>query len=172
MLYSFIVTFYLIFMGQSEPNLKEKIFVNITSDPMVPKPVQSLEILELQRRLNLTNPGHMGKGVFLPEKYDNDIDELFNNSIKMYGYNEMRSQLIPLDRELPDLRSNYCMQQNYSKELPAVSVVSVFHNEPPSLILRTVYSILNRSPPKLIVEIILVDDCSENGEFESRFSLN
>lgn len=53
-----------------------------------------------------------------------------------------------------------CSNKLYLSELPTVSVVVPFFNEHWSTLLRTCYSVLNRSPPELIVEIILVDDCS------------
>lgn len=53
-----------------------------------------------------------------------------------------------------------CSKKLYLSELPTVSVVVPFFNEHWSTLLRTCYSVLNRSPPELIVEIILVDDCS------------
>jgi hypothetical protein len=130
----------------------------------IPKPMLSDDILALHARLNLTNPGHMGSGVHLPENLDFDIQEMLNNSWKTYKINEFISSLVPLDRELPDFRNEYCKQQNYSQNLPMASMILVFHNEALSMILRTVYSILNRSPEELIREIILVDDCSSLSE--------
>jgi polypeptide N-acetylgalactosaminyltransferase len=44
------------------------------------------------------------------------------------------------------------------------SVVVIFYNEPYSVILRTVYSILNTANERLLKEIILVDDASTNVE--------
>lgn len=43
-----------------------------------------------------------------------------------------------------------------------MTVILIFHEEPFSVILRTVWSILNRSPRNLIHEIVLVDDFSKN----------
>jgi len=51
--------------------------------------------------------------------------------------------------------------------LPSASVVIAFHNEGWSPLLRTVHSVLLRSPAHLLKEIILVDDASDKGFFES-----
>lgn len=130
----------------------------------IPKLVLPQNIVELHTRLNLSNPGHMGKAVVLPPVLDLDIQQMLNQSWETYKMNEFVSSLVPLDRELPDIRTDYCKQVNYSTNLPVASVILVLHNEPLSMILRTVYSILNRSPESLIREIILIDDCSTLGE--------
>lgn len=39
------------------------------------------------------------------------------------------SNLIPLYRELPDIRPDYCRTVEYSKNLPVTSVIMIFHNE-------------------------------------------
>jgi polypeptide N-acetylgalactosaminyltransferase len=49
------------------------------------------------------------------------------------------------------------------------SVVVIFYNEPYSVILRTVYSILNTADERLLKEIILVDDASTNEELLDKF---
>lgn len=56
-----------------------------------------------------------------------------------------------------------CRSKVYSSKLPTVSVVVPFYNEHFSVLLRTVYSVLNRSPQSLLKEIILVDDSSTKG---------
>lgn len=130
-----------------------------------PQPAQSHEILELHKRLNLINPGHMGEPVILPEFLDFDIQAMVDKGNFTYKFNEFVSSLIPLNRELPDIRSPACIAMNYPSNLPVASVILILHNEALSMILRTVYSILNRSPPHLIREITLVDDCSSHGKF-------
>lgn len=37
----------------------------------------------------------------------------------------------------------------------------VFHNEPWSILIRAIFSVINRSPPELLEEIILIDDYSD-----------
>jgi Glycosyl transferase family 2 len=129
-----------------------------------PKPVQSPETLELLKRMNLTNPGNLGEPVILPDNLDADIIEMFNKSEDIYKFSEFVASLIPLDRQLADVRSDACKKLNYSTNLPAASVIMVLYNEPTSVVLRTIYSVLNASPAHLIKEITVVDDCSTHGE--------
>lgn len=55
------------------------------------------------------------------------------------------------------------MNLTYDKLLPSASVIIIFYNEPWSVLLRTIHSVLKGSPPHLLKEIILVDDHSEEG---------
>lgn len=126
----------------------------------IPKPLLKPEILEFYDRLNLTNPGHMGTAVKFPDNIPLDIQKMINQSWENYQINEFVSNLVPLDRILPDIRTDYCKNKTYSQNLPMASVIMIFHNEAVSVILRSVYAVLNRSPEHLLREIILVDDCS------------
>jgi hypothetical protein len=148
-------------------NVELQIEENKESVLTIPKPTLSPDILELHRRLNLTDPGQNGRKVELPKNLDLDIQLMINASYEKYRINEFIANLVPLDRTLPDVRSEYCKQQVYSQNLPVASVIMVLHNEPLSMILRTIYSILNRSPEHLIKEIVLIDDCSTYGKKES-----
>lgn len=80
------------------------------------------------------------------------------------GFNAALSDRISLNRSLYDFRHNNCLTKKYSQNLPKASVVIPFYNEHLSTLLRSVYSILNRTPKPLLVEIILVDDCSTKGD--------
>jgi len=148
--------------------IKDRNFVDLSPNLIglhrIPKPTLSPEVVAIHRRLNLTNPGHMGAPLILPPNLPQDIQNMFNKSWETYQINEFGSTLIPLDRELPDMRTPYCKNKTYSPNLPMASCILVFHNEALSMILRTVYSLLNMSPPNLLREIILVDDCSTHGK--------
>ncbi|XP_019851218.1 PREDICTED: polypeptide N-acetylgalactosaminyltransferase 11-like isoform X2 [Amphimedon queenslandica] len=78
------------------------------------------------------------------------------------GFNQFRSDRLPLDREVPDTREPKCLSKHYPSQLPSTSVIIIFHNEAYSALLRTVTSVLNRSPPHLLHEIVLVDDKSDH----------
>lgn len=56
-----------------------------------------------------------------------------------------------------------CHNMTYSENLPEVSIIVTFHNEAWSVLIRSVYSILNRTPDSLLKEVILVDDFSSLG---------
>ena len=83
-------------------------------------------------------------------------------STGFHSFNATASDLIGKHRNnLEDTRYEECKNITYDIcKLPKTSVIIVFHNEAWSTLLRTVHSILERTPPTLIVEIILVDDCS------------
>ena len=76
-------------------------------------------------------------------------------------YNLVASDRIAFNRSLPDVRKSRCISKKYSTDLPTTSIIIVFHNEAWSVLLRTVWSVINRSPNHLVKEILLVDDASE-----------
>uniref|UniRef100_A0AAQ4PEN4 Polypeptide N-acetylgalactosaminyltransferase n=1 Tax=Gasterosteus aculeatus aculeatus TaxID=481459 RepID=A0AAQ4PEN4_GASAC len=102
-------------------------------------------------------PGEMGKAVNIPKDSQEKMKELF----KINQFNLMASDMIALNRSLPDVRLDGCKTKLYPDELPNTSIVIVFHNEAWSTLLRTVHSVIQRSPRQLLVEIVLVDDASE-----------
>uniref|UniRef100_A0A4W3KCC3 Polypeptide N-acetylgalactosaminyltransferase n=1 Tax=Callorhinchus milii TaxID=7868 RepID=A0A4W3KCC3_CALMI len=108
-------------------------------------------------------PGEMGKPVIIPKDNQEKMKEMF----KINQFNLMASDMIALNRTLPDVRLDGCKTKLYPETLPKTSVVIVFHNEAWSTLLRTVHSVMNRSPRQLLEEIILVDDASER-EFLNR----
>jgi polypeptide N-acetylgalactosaminyltransferase len=89
-----------------------------------------------------------------------------NKSWEIYSINEFVSKLIPLYRELPDTRPEYCQTVQYSDNLPVTSVIMIFHNEPFTMIMRSVFAILQRTPAHLLGEILLVDDFSDHEELK------
>jgi hypothetical protein len=68
----------------------------------------------------------------------------------------MASDMISVDRNLSDMRSEACQRLSYdTAQMPRTSIIIVFHNEAWSTLLRTVHSVINTSPRHLVQEIIL-----------------
>ncbi|XP_059165152.1 inactive polypeptide N-acetylgalactosaminyltransferase-like protein 5 [Physella acuta] len=124
---------------------------------------------------NVSAPGEMGRAVDLTQVDLTQVDvtqvdltqvnltlvELVGRAMAEYNINTLASDVIPLNRLVPDSRIIGCEQLQYpTEQLATASVIIPFHNEWPSVLLRTVYSLLNRSPRRNIREIILVDDAS------------
>ncbi|XP_072038940.1 LOW QUALITY PROTEIN: polypeptide N-acetylgalactosaminyltransferase 1-like [Amphiura filiformis] len=110
-------------------------------------------------RHNPDGPGENGKGVVIPADKEAERNEMF----KINQFNLMASDMISVNRTLPDVRMDGCKTKVYApvSDLPKTSVIIVFHNEAWSTLLRSVHSIINRSPRELLEEVILVDDASE-----------
>jgi polypeptide N-acetylgalactosaminyltransferase len=78
-----------------------------------------------------------------------------------YGFNQLISGRLGFHRKIPDYRHEGCRSLQYAADLPTASVIVCFYNEAWSVLLRTVYSVLDRSLPSHIHEILLVDDSSD-----------
>ncbi|XP_060570230.1 polypeptide N-acetylgalactosaminyltransferase 1-like [Ruditapes philippinarum] len=91
---------------------------------------------------------------------------------KKHGFNTFISDMISLHRKLPDMRPAECKSIVYPKDLPPISVVIIFRDEWWSILLRTVYSVLETSPPNLIHEVILVDDGSTDTDLITRVKIH
>ncbi|TKR70554.1 hypothetical protein L596_022565 [Steinernema carpocapsae] len=107
-------------------------------------------------------PGSLGKAVHV-----DDTAEV-KRAMQQFGFNTHVSDMISMNRTVPDVRMEECKYWHYPEELPTASVVIVFHNEGWSPLLRTVHSVLLRSPPQLIKEIILVDDYSDKPHLKGK----
>uniref|UniRef100_A0A1I8EN77 Polypeptide N-acetylgalactosaminyltransferase n=1 Tax=Wuchereria bancrofti TaxID=6293 RepID=A0A1I8EN77_WUCBA len=109
-------------------------------------------------------PGEGGTGVYLTgkQKVQGEAD------MKKWFMNVVASDLISLDRSLPDRRHKQCRKISYSDDLPVASVVIIFTDEAWSPLMRTVHSVINRTPLKLLQEIILVDDFSQRDELKGK----
>ncbi|XP_060566861.1 polypeptide N-acetylgalactosaminyltransferase 11-like [Ruditapes philippinarum] len=88
---------------------------------------------------------------------------------KTHGINVGLSDLVALNRQVPDSRPYGCSDIEYPSDLPTVGIVIPFHNEWPSLLLRTIFSIINRTPKHLLKEIVLIDDCSNLPSLQAHF---
>ncbi|XP_050442559.1 N-acetylgalactosaminyltransferase 6 isoform X2 [Adelges cooleyi] len=102
----------------------------------------------------------VGEQGIIAELQNSEMQDKYESLYKVNGFNALLSDSISVNRSLPDIRHKLCKSKRYSSKLPTVSVIVPFHNEHFSVLLRTVYSVLNRSPKTLLKEIILVDDSS------------
>ncbi|GLV38381.1 Polypeptide N-Acetylgalactosaminyltransferase 1 [Carabus blaptoides fortunei] len=110
--------------------------------------------------------GNEGRASFL-----DDTDKEFGQlSLKIVAVNTVLSDRIPLDRTLKDYRHPQCKNIPYDVHMNA-SVIIIFYNEPFSVLMRTVWSIINRTPHNLLHEIILVDDNSDVETLGKRLDL-
>ena len=102
-------------------------------------------------------PGEGGKAHKLKVEQKQE-EEKFKG---VYGFNQLVSDEISLNRTVPDQREDECKYWKYPETLPTASVILVFHNEGWSTLFRTINSVINRSPPQFLHEVVLVDDKSE-----------
>lgn len=123
------------------------------------------------KELGLKDPGENGEGVVLPENISDEIKQKVQEGYDRHGFNAFVSNLISLNRKVPDPRNEICRQKVY-KNLPKCSIVIPFYNEEWTLLMRTIHSILNRSPHDLIEEILLADDASDRGLIRQLLSLS
>ncbi|XP_016956526.3 putative polypeptide N-acetylgalactosaminyltransferase 10 [Drosophila biarmipes] len=104
-----------------------------------------------------TGLGEQGRAAVLPSTLDKEATDILYG---LHGYNAKLSDLIALNRSLPDIRPLGCSKRKYLEVLPNVTVIMAFHNEHLSVLLRSITSIINRSPRELLKQIVLVDDAS------------
>ncbi|XP_043279909.1 polypeptide N-acetylgalactosaminyltransferase 1-like [Venturia canescens] len=116
-------------------------------------------ILEWEKNI-VPSLGEGGKPAKLPEEEQENAQKIMATK----ALNVLLSDKIPLDRKLEDPRAPACRNIIYDYSLPSASVIIIFHNEPWSVLLRTIRSVLNGSPARLLKEIILVDDHSDEEE--------
>ena len=106
-------------------------------------------------------PGENGRGVVIPDNLKKESETRFKEN----QFNIVASDLIALNRSVPDQRSDACRNREYPVDLPTTSIIIVYHNEGNTTLLRGLMSIVRKSPAKYLKEIILVDDHSEDREY-------
>lgn len=105
--------------------------------------------------------GDNGKAVLLT----GESRDIGAKQLASIALNEELSENLSYNRTAPDARNPLCKKLIYDRDsLPTASVVVIFYNEPYSVLVRTVHSILNTADSRNLKEIILVDDYSTNKE--------
>ncbi|KAK7501657.1 hypothetical protein BaRGS_00007088, partial [Batillaria attramentaria] len=105
---------------------------------------------------DLSAPGEFGRALVMPA----DLQDNATAALNTYHINVLASDMIHLNRMVPDSRFPGCRTKQYPHDLPPASIIIPFHDEWPSVLLRTVYSVVNRSPRHMLWEVVLVDDAS------------
>lgn len=124
---------------------------------------------EIEADLAKQVPGLCNSGVecFL----SGDDEALGDESYSANGINVMLSDRISYNRTPPDVSNDLCSMIHYDvPSLPSASVIIIFYEEPYSVLLRTVHSVLNTAPSMLLKEIILVDDFSSFNDLKGKLS--
>jgi len=106
--------------------------------------------------------GEHGRAVRLSDQSDQDIKD----QLASYAFNKAASDQISVRREIPDVRHADCRKIDYDQpeKLPNASVILIFCNAALSVLLRTIWSVIQNTPEKMLHEIILVDDGSNSTE--------
>ncbi|KAI6237627.1 Polypeptide N-acetylgalactosaminyltransferase [Aphelenchoides besseyi] len=133
------------------------------SDPRTIMTPDQLGNFEIPMPPKTDEPGDYGE----PVRVDGSKAEV-QRAMNEFGFNTYVSDMISMNRTIPDVRMSECKYWQYPVDLPTASVVIAFHNEGWSPLLRTVHSVLLRSPNHLIKEVILVDDFSSKEHLKSR----
>jgi polypeptide N-acetylgalactosaminyltransferase len=93
---------------------------------------------------------------------DTEAQQRKQAGYQQYGLNKFLSDLLPVKRTLPDVRSVWCSDKaRLMTRLPKASVIITVHNEAMSVLLRAVNSVIQTTPAELLEEIIIVDDASD-----------
>lgn len=104
--------------------------------------------------------GNKGRSATLADPVAKEIGE---HQLKKIALNEELSEHISYNRTLRDARNPLCRTQHVSVDnLPTTSIIIIFFDEPYSVLVRTVHSVVNTVDYRLLKEIILVDDSSTN----------
>jgi polypeptide N-acetylgalactosaminyltransferase len=109
-------------------------------------------------------PGENGRAVVIPDDKKEEVKKRFKEN----QFNIVASDMVALNRSVPDQRSAACRNREYRVDLPTTSIIIVYHNEGNSTLLRGLMSIIRKSPNQYLKEIILVDDASEGREYLHR----
>lgn len=122
--------------------------------------------IDLLKQKEIPKLGEGGKIAHLSDPEDIADGE---KQLKKIALNQALSEHISYNRTVPDARHPACRKKSYDVDsLLTTSVIVIFFNEPYSVLVRTVHSVINTSPKNLLKEIILVDDGSSNVDLKHK----
>lgn len=122
--------------------------------------------VDLLKQKEIPKLGEGGKIAHLVDPEDIAEGE---QQLAKIALNQALSEHISYNRTVPDARHPACRKKTYDVDnLLTTSVVIIFFNEPYSVLVRTVHSVINTSPKNLLKEIILVDDGSSNPDLKHK----
>lgn len=85
------------------------------------------------------------------------------------AFNRILSEMIALNRSVPDTREAECRKLTYdTSKMPSMSIIIIYTNEAFISIIRMLHSLIDRTPAKLLREIILVDDFSDHEDLKGK----
>lgn len=133
---------------------------------------EKFKIAEYERQIQhdlakqIRGLGDDGKAAELTNQAAKEIGERQLTTISL---NEELSEHLSYNRTLQDARNPLCKNQHFDVDaLPTVSVIIIFFNEPYSVLVRTIHSVLNTCDRRLLKEVIIVDDCSTAVELKGK----
>lgn len=136
---------------------------NVPAPPPPPPPKYN-ELYEQWINADIAKQEHgLGDNGLAATLSDPAAREIGERQLKKIALNEELSEHLSYNRTLQDARNPLCRTQHANlNELPTTSIIVIFYNEPYSVLVRTVHSVLNTVDSRLLKEIILVDDSSTN----------
>ena len=138
--------------GHAEPKQR-------SGGPATPAPTPAMGRI---RNSGIVDPQRTGSEGHGPAYRSHTPDELRKESFERFAFNEYESRRQSVNRSIPDIRNEACRRRNYDMAvLPRASVIICFVDEAWSVLMRSVWSVINRSPPELLHEVLLVDDASD-----------
>jgi polypeptide N-acetylgalactosaminyltransferase len=144
--------------------------VQLVNEPDTSKKQLNKYELEIQRDLlKQKEIPKLGEGGKIAHLQDPDDIAEGEKQLSKIALNQALSEHISYNRTVPDARHPGCRKKSYDVDsLLTTSVIIIFFNEPYSVLIRTVHSVINTSPKNLLREVILVDDGSSNVDLKHK----